>query len=249
MIRWTFFLWMIVFSFWAYGFQYSLLIFQNTNLYEGRIGSWLFVGRKEINLVDIAILYNVNPVSIMRYNGVSHPVVKGRLWIYIPKKGVYRYYRILPHKLSDYYYGKRGFLVPVDGRITSLFGPRWGRLHYGLDIAAPVGTIIRAADSGIVDIAGWVRGYGRLVRINHQNGFFTYYGHCSKLLVKVGDKVEKGEEIALVGATGRATGPHLHFEIRYLEVPSDPLFFLQKVPIKFISYNDEKKERFILPDF
>jgi murein DD-endopeptidase MepM/ murein hydrolase activator NlpD len=100
-------------------------------------------------------------------------------------------------------------------RITQLFGAwEWGMRHTGVDIAGPSGTPIYAADDGVVISAGWNRGgYGNMIIIDHGSGWFTRYGHSSKLLVKAGDVVKKGDVISLMGSTGRSTGPHLHFEI------------------------------------
>lgn len=106
------------------------------------------------------------------------------------------------------------------GRITSHFGPRKDpftgeiRQHNGLDIAAPEGSPVRSAGDGKVVFSGERKGYGNLVIVDHGGGLLTYYGHCSKTLVKEGETVKKDEEIAKVGHTGRATGPHLHFEVR-----------------------------------
>ncbi|MBQ0005414.1 MAG: peptidoglycan DD-metalloendopeptidase family protein [Clostridiales bacterium] len=98
--------------------------------------------------------------------------------------------------------------------LTSRYGYRWGRVHQGLDMAAPTGTPIYAADGGTVTISGWQSGYGYVIYIDHGNGRETRYGHNSKLLVPAGTKVYKGQQIALCGSTGNSTGPHLHFEIR-----------------------------------
>jgi murein DD-endopeptidase MepM/ murein hydrolase activator NlpD len=124
--------------------------------------------------------------------------------------------------------GTGRFLWPTIGRISSPFGKRGREFHTGVDIAAPVGTPVRAADSGTVTFAGWNGGYGRLIIVDHGNGFTTYYAHNSKLLVGVGDKVEKGQTISLVGSSGRSTGPHLHFEIRKNGEPLNPLNFFKK---------------------
>ena len=119
------------------------------------------------------------------------------------------------------------FSYPVRGaRISSRFGSRWGRTHTGVDLAAPRGTNIYAADGGTVASAGYQGSYGYLVVINHGNGKQTYYAHCSKLLVSKGAKVYKGQVIAKVGNTGRSTGPHCHFEVRINGVPKNPLKYL-----------------------
>ena len=119
------------------------------------------------------------------------------------------------------------FTWPLDNGIyTSGFGIRRGRRHDGIDIAAKSGTPIKAAASGKVVFAKRMRGYGRLVLIKHDNDFFTAYAHNRKNLVKKGDSVKQGEKIALVGRTGRATGNHLHFEVRKGQRAVDPLRYL-----------------------
>ncbi|MBD2006462.1 MULTISPECIES: M23 family metallopeptidase, partial [Cyanophyceae] len=110
------------------------------------------------------------------------------------------------------------------------YGRRWGRMHKGIDIAAPIGTPIFAAASGVVVYARWNSGgYGNLVDIQHPDGSLTRYGHNSKLLVVEGQRVEQGEAIALMGSTGRSTGPHLHFEIRTMQgkVTVNPIALLR----------------------
>jgi murein DD-endopeptidase MepM/ murein hydrolase activator NlpD len=119
-----------------------------------------------------------------------------------------------------------GFVWPVNGTVTSGYGPRWGRLHEGVDIAAPTGTPIWAAAAGTVIYAGWLGGYGNLVVVDHGNGLATAYGHASAILVAVGQSVSQGETIALVGSTGNSTGPHLHFEVRVNGIAVDPLLYL-----------------------
>lgn len=106
------------------------------------------------------------------------------------------------------------FIKPVSGVLTSRFGARWGRTHTGIDIGAPTGTTIKAANGGTVIFSGWKGTLGKLVVISHGNGIQTYYGHCSSLLVSSGETVSAGQAIAKVGSTGRSTGSHLHFEIR-----------------------------------
>jgi len=121
------------------------------------------------------------------------------------------------------------FIRPVSARITSGFGSRFHpilhrtRMHTGVDFGAAYGTSIHAAGGGTVILAHYNSGYGNCVVIDHGNGVTTLYGHCSALLVSAGDVVQQGQTIARVGATGMATGPHLHFEVRHNGVPVNPL--------------------------
>jgi murein DD-endopeptidase MepM/ murein hydrolase activator NlpD len=101
----------------------------------------------------------------------------------------------------------------ITGRVTSGFGGRWGTVHQGLDIAAPIGTPIRVPLGGTVIDSGPARGFGLWVRVRHDDGTITVYGHINRSLVKVGQKVAAGEEIAEVGNRGQSTGPHLHIEV------------------------------------
>jgi murein DD-endopeptidase MepM/ murein hydrolase activator NlpD len=119
-----------------------------------------------------------------------------------------------------------GLIWPCDGVVTSGFGMRWGRMHEGIDIGCAYGAPNRAAAAGTVIYAGWMSGYGNLVVIDHGNGLSTAYGHASSLAVSVGQSVAQGQTVSYVGATGHATGPHLHFEVRVNGVPVDPLAFL-----------------------
>lgn len=118
------------------------------------------------------------------------------------------------------------FAWPVSAPISSHFGPRWGRHHNGIDLAANHGDEIRASRAGDVWLAGEVEGYGLTVVIGHDDGSRTLYAHASALLVEAGDRVEQGQPIARVGDTGNSTGPHLHFEIIVNDRPVDPLDYL-----------------------
>lgn len=121
------------------------------------------------------------------------------------------------------------YIFPVSGyRISSLYGYRWGSFHHGVDLAVGWGTAIHAADGGTVTFAGWKSStYGYFVEIDHGDGVTTRYAHCSSISAEVGQQVAKGEEIAKVGSTGRSTGPHVHFEIRFDGVATDPLDYLE----------------------
>lgn len=107
-----------------------------------------------------------------------------------------------------------GYVWPARGTLTSGYGWRWGRMHRGVDIAGPVGTPIVAAAPGVVARSGWNSGgYGNLVDIRHADGSLTRYAHNSRLLVREGQQVSQGQQIAEMGSTGYSTGPHLHFEV------------------------------------
>jgi murein DD-endopeptidase MepM/ murein hydrolase activator NlpD len=127
---------------------------------------------------------------------------------------------------SDITPSSAGFTWPTSGQITSGFGPRWGRMHQGLDVGAPTGRPITAAKSGKVIVAGWSGGYGNLVVIDHGGGLSTAYAHQSRIAVRVGAPVTQGGLIGYVGSTGHSTGPHLHFEVRVNGVARDPLPYL-----------------------
>jgi len=121
---------------------------------------------------------------------------------------------------------------PLQGRLESKFGMRVHPIlgtckgHNGIDISSWTGAPIQATADGIVQFAGWSSSYGFVVVLNHSYGYTTIYGHCSKLLVAGGARVKKGQVIAQVGATGMATGPHLHYEIRRWKDPVNPVTYL-----------------------
>lgn len=116
------------------------------------------------------------------------------------------------------------FSSPFGYRIHPIFGTR--KLHAGLDMAAPVGTVVKAAGSGVVLSAGWGGGYGNLVQIEHGNGIVSRYAHLSQIDVVAGQPVSAGTQLGLSGSTGNSTGPHLHYETRLKGVPNNPACFL-----------------------
>ena len=118
---------------------------------------------------------------------------------------------------------KPAYIMPVeDYEFTSAFGPRWGRVHEGIDLAVSSGSIVSAAADGVVIQSGWNGGYGISIYVDHGNGIITRYGHLSQAYAQVGRQVKQGETIGLSGNTGNSTGPHLHFEIRIGDVAVDP---------------------------
>ena len=123
--------------------------------------------------------------------------------------------------------------VPTVSRISSQYGMRWGRVHEGIDIPATRGTRIVSTADGLVVYAGSdLGGYGNIVVIGHANGYFSVYAHTHRFFVFKGQRVMKGQVIAQVGSTGRSTGPHLHFEIRYGGKSYNPMHFVSKPKVK-----------------
>jgi murein DD-endopeptidase MepM/ murein hydrolase activator NlpD len=127
-------------------------------------------------------------------------------------------------------HGVSGWVHPIaSASVTSCFGPRWGRLHAGVDLAASHGTPIVAAGAGVVVAAGAEGGYGNAVLIRHDNGYLTHYGHMSAILVTTGQQVRPGSTIGLEGSTGHSTGPHLHFEVHegHYKNPVEPTAWMR----------------------
>jgi murein DD-endopeptidase MepM/ murein hydrolase activator NlpD len=124
---------------------------------------------------------------------------------------------------------KQLFFVPLNGNLGSPFGPRWGRVHDGIDIEGWAHTEVYAARSGEVIRVGWLggyEGYGLVIKLSHADGIVTMYAHLAKALVKRGDRVAEGQLIGRAGCTGSCTGVHLHFQVWVHGELTDPLRFL-----------------------
>ncbi len=119
-----------------------------------------------------------------------------------------------------------GFEWPIRGKIVAIFGPRSNGHHDGIDIAAAKGSPVHAARDGVVIYSDRLAGYGKVVILEHSRGYTTVYAHNDQNLVRKGDHVRRGDRIATVGSTGRASGPHLHFEIRKNNVARNPRYYL-----------------------
>lgn len=154
-----------------------------------------------IDLTNADLVSSANPIINQNVDSISEDLVSLQLPPLLPSE------EYLPEAFD-------GYSWPAQGVLSSGYGWRWGRLHKGIDIAAPVGTPIFAAASGEVISAGWNSGgYGNLVKLQHLDGSITLYAHNNRILVNNGQRVRKGEQIAEMGNTGFSTGSHLHFEI------------------------------------
>jgi murein DD-endopeptidase MepM/ murein hydrolase activator NlpD len=180
------------------------------------------------NLYRLSRYYEVSTQAILKANRIQdpHAIPAGtKLWI----PGAQRWPPKGPLLAPDLEGEARSlaFAWPVRGRVTSGFGQRRSRAHDGIDVSAPPGTPIRAAEAGLVIYSGNGLGaYGQTVILRHAGPFDSVYAHNRRNHVRKGQRVAKGERIAEVGSTGNATGPHLHFEIRRLDRARDPLLYL-----------------------
>ncbi|MEJ2289063.1 MAG: M23 family metallopeptidase [Deinococcales bacterium] len=178
------------------------------------------------SLADVLSQYHVDPATVARANHLRSPFdVEPGMMLFLPG--------VVPTKalarLKKVREAEHRFIWPIQGRITSPYGPRnlgmgTAPFHRGIDIAAPWGTPVHASRSGVVIFAGWSNeGYGNLVRIRHPDGDETWYGHFSKILVHVGQYVDQGQVIGREGSTGISTGPHVHFEVLVHGRAVDPM--------------------------
>ncbi|SDH42658.1 peptidoglycan DD-metalloendopeptidase family protein [Halanaerobium congolense] len=172
------------------------------------------------SVASIASKFNIKTETIMKDNNLDNPsnLKIDQELILRGAKPEFSYKDRLDQK----------FMYPINTRITSYYGPRWGRVHEGIDFAAPMGSPIRAVSSGRVVYSGWASGYGYVVIIEHQKGLRTLYAHNSKLLVRNGESVGRGEVISRSGNTGNSTGPHLHFEVQVNGRPENPLNYIHR---------------------
>lgn len=204
----------------------DLILLDNSQIhqYKGETGKWEYVSSSGA-LTRAVKRYGTSIEEVRSVNGS----ISYNSYLFIPFSEEY-IVQIKESGISrnSVVSGNDSFIWPLTDvdRISSTFGMRNGKLHSGIDFPAGRGTPILAAKDGMVFYSGYSAGHGNTVVIQHRNSYYTRYSHNSVLLVKSGDYVKKGQIIAMVGSTGNSTGNHLHFEIRYKDVPLDPLDFL-----------------------
>jgi lipoprotein NlpD len=203
------------------------------------------VVRRGQTLYRIARTYGVDPGELMRTNGITDPrTLEVGQELFVP--GATRVLEVeeapgaLPSRPevaaprparaerdeTAAASSRPALAWPLRGVLYGRFGMRGGAHHDGIDIAAPEGSPVLAADDGTVIFVGRQSGYGNVVILGHPAGLVTVYAHNSEVLVREGDRVTRGQRVARVGQTGRTTGPHLHFEVRDGVKPRDPLLYL-----------------------
>jgi len=193
--------------------------------YRGKLGCWMmFESRKKLQAVTEK--YGISIQDVDELNG---PRYRSSDYIFIPFSETYLQNLGAKGITREESLSKQDeFIWPLAKaeRISSPFGIRWGQLHTGADMPATKGSIIVAAMDGKIVYTGYAEGHGKTIYVEHRNNFFTRYSHNSVILIKNGDYVRKGQIIGFVGSTGNSTGNHLHFEIRYNDIPLNPLDFL-----------------------
>jgi murein DD-endopeptidase MepM/ murein hydrolase activator NlpD len=203
---------------------------------EPRGGGVYHVVRPGENLYRIGKAYGVSHRELARVNDLDNPdrVEIGQRLFVPGTKRVLPVNLITPRsavvdasELRDFPRGEGIFMWPLaSGTLTSTFGPRGNSFHDGIDIGAPVGTPVHASREGIVIYSDTLRGYGNVVIVQHGGGYATVYAHNEQNLVRAGDRVRQGQQLARLGRSGRTSGPNLHFEVRKDNVARNPIYFL-----------------------
>ncbi len=181
----------------------------------------LYTVKNGDNIDKISKAYGIQIADVLDANDKVDPEIREGDILFLPGAQLSAKERA---KAFGYLFSK-----PIRGRYTSGFGIRFHpiykrkKFHTGIDIAAPIGSVVKSAKEGRVIFAGWNGGYGKCVIIKHQLGYETVYGHMSKISVSVGQYVKQGQMVGRVGSTGVSTGPHLHFEVRKYGQVTNPL--------------------------
>lgn len=188
------------------------------------------------NLFRIGKAYGVSHLELARVNAIDDPnKLEVGQKVFVPgAKRALPVNVITPERVIDVPAnlpkGEGVFIWPLaNGSISSPFGYRGRQYHHdGIDISAPIGSVVRASRDGSVVYSDTLRGYGNVIIIEHENGYATVYAHNSENLVRAGTQVQQGQTIGTVGNTGRTTGPNLHFEIRKDNSVVNPIYFLPR---------------------
>ncbi len=223
--------------------KYRKVSRRNRKTYK-RVSYIKYIFRKGDTLYSLSRRYRVSVKWIIEVNNIKNPrdISIGTL-IKIPRINNSSYARTRRIKVNRKKFRVSSkiplFIYPVRGRLLSRFGyrrrskfTRRYSFHPGIDLKGKIGTPIKASAPGIVVFSGYRRGYGKVVKIKHVNGFMTVYAHNKRNYVRKGQRVRRGQVIACIGMTGYTTGSHVHFEIRYKNKPKNPLLFLRK----YVSY-------------
>lgn len=196
----------------------------NIQFYKGKFGKWHLID----SYANLGFYIKKYGITRNEVNEINKSIVPGGHY-FIPYsveflKEIYTNYGKRKYVIID----NNDFIWPlgVVDKITSSFGMRLGQLHTGIDLPANMGTPVIASKDGRVVFSGYAGGHGNSIFIEHRDNYFTRYSHNSVLFVKKGDYVKKGQIIGLIGSTGNSTGNHLHFEIRFDDIPLNPLDFL-----------------------
>ncbi|MCE9596822.1 MAG: M23 family metallopeptidase [Spirochaetia bacterium] len=192
--------------------------------FRGIIGRWLVPGKDSIQY--LANISGVTPADILKANGGKY---SSNSHVFIP------YSEAVHKKLLAEGKGRRiqsvehnRLLWPVETpAYTSRYGVRGGENHPGLDFGCARNTVVVAADDGVIVKAGWYGGLGLAVAVQHASGYVTWYAHNTSVMLPEGERIVRGQILAYSGSTGRSTGPHVHFEVRFMDVHMDPEDFLQ----------------------
>lgn len=191
--------------------------------YRGRLGQWVSPGGEPVSA--IAARFGVTVEQIRELNDGS--LSGGMLFVPMSME-VYDRYVSEGKGRREIEIDPRKMLWPVEEpRYSSRYGPRRGGMHTGLDLACPPNTVVVAADDGVVISSGWGGALGQSIQILHRGGLVSVYGHNTRVMLKAGEQVKRGQIIAFSGSTGRSTGPHVHFEVRFMSVAMNPEDFLQ----------------------
>lgn len=194
-------------------------------------GVYHTIGRGE-TLWRIAKTYGVDLQTLAELNNIDDPArIQAGQSVFIPGATVTRPISADPKEsppptAQKPMLYKNDFIWPVDGKLATTFGVHNGLRYEGIDIAAPLGTPVKASKDGEVVYEGCVKGYGKVLILSHENRFNTVYAYNHENLVRAGHKVKKGDIIAKVGASGRSSDPRLHFQVRDTNQARNPLFFL-----------------------